>query len=234
MRKKAPESSKMVLGTFRLLRILAKFFIRYNLPALLSDPVTRQEPKCATRIMRNQQTSAQFVSRIRNSTLQTSFHKDTQCVPRRLIAEQQFNDITIHTQTYKILYPILYDIYKIITVYSVWDLWWAERYWDKFYCQYFFFSFRRISIIATYAHFIRPPLRVDYTKILEFDNYVILNISVFFQKKYHLVMDVCRQILFFPRHFRVQEWWMGFLGPLYKQLNVKAWNPSSRSDRLCC
>jgi hypothetical protein len=30
----------------------------------------------------------------------------------------------------------------------------------------FCFSFHRISIIINYAHFIRLPLRVDYTKIL--------------------------------------------------------------------
>jgi len=109
---KLSESIRMVLGTFRLLRILAKFFIGYNLPALLSDPVTRQEPKYVTRIMRDQQTSAQLFSQIRNSTRQISFHKENQCVPRRLIAKQQFNDITIKYRP--LFYMLCIKLYQYI------------------------------------------------------------------------------------------------------------------------
>jgi hypothetical protein len=76
---------------------------------------------------------------------------------------------------------------------------------DEFYCEYFRFNFHRISIIATYTHFIDLPLRVDYTKILAFDSFVILNISVVFYKKCHSVLEVCGHPLFVTHH-RVHEW----------------------------
>jgi hypothetical protein len=107
----------MFIETLRLLRIVAKFFIRYNLPALLSDPANLQEPKYVTRIMRYQQMSAQFVSQIRNSTCQISLHKENQCVPTRLIANiswMTLQDIYKHTKYCPLYYMLCIKLYQYI------------------------------------------------------------------------------------------------------------------------